>query len=149
MIKYLTKILPIFLGTTISLFGLLKFTDPFKTWYSIQIETSGLGKYAYWMGIIGELSAGILFLFIAKNRNIYSSGMISRLNSIGSILIISMMVTGMYVHLHPEVPATVLPLKIKPPYIPGFFLLLAVFNLILNNLICRNGRMLLLQKNSE
>lgn len=149
MIKYLTKILPFFLGTAIFLFGLLKFTDPFKTWYSIQIETSGLGKYAYWMGIIGELSAGIFFLFIAKKKDTSSAGLISRLNRIGSILIIIMMVTGIYVHLHPEVPATVLPLKIKPPFIPGFFLLLAALNLFLNKLICRNGRMLLLQNNPE
>jgi hypothetical protein len=35
------------------------------------------------------------------------------------------------VHLNPNVPASVLPLKIKPPFIPGFFLLLAMADIFL------------------
>ena len=42
------------------------------------------------------------------------------------------MLTGVYVHLHPNVPANVLPLKIKPPYIPVFFLLIALSNTFLS-----------------
>jgi hypothetical protein len=39
------------------------------------------------------------------------------------------MAVAIYVHLQPEVPANVLPLGIKPPFIPLVFLLLAGVNL--------------------
>jgi len=42
-----------------------------------------------------------------------------------------MTLTAVYVHLHPNVPADVLPLKIKPPFIPLFFLLIVLSNIIL------------------
>ena len=43
-------------------------------------------------------------------------------------LIVNMAV-AIYVHLQPEVPASVLPLGIKPPLIPLVFMLLAGLNL--------------------
>ncbi len=39
------------------------------------------------------------------------------------------MLVAFYVHLHLRVPASVLPLKIRPPFIPGFFLVLALVNI--------------------
>jgi hypothetical protein len=39
------------------------------------------------------------------------------------------MAVAIYVHLQPEVPASVLPLGIRPPLIPLFFMLLAGLNL--------------------
>jgi len=41
------------------------------------------------------------------------------------------MLTAVYVHLNPNVPADVLPLKIKPPYIPLFLLVIALTNIVL------------------
>jgi hypothetical protein len=41
-------------------------------------------------------------------------------------MLVVQMVTAIYVHLQPEVPASVLPLGIKPPVIPGVVLLLAL-----------------------
>ena len=52
------------------------------------------------------------------------------LTGLSFFIVVIMMLTGVYVHLHPNVPADVLPLKIKPPYIPIFFLLVAFSNLI-------------------
>jgi hypothetical protein len=40
------------------------------------------------------------------------------------------MAVAIYVHLQPEVPAIVLPLGIKRPLIPLFFMLLAGLNLL-------------------
>jgi hypothetical protein len=45
-------------------------------------------------------------------------------------LIVNMCV-AIYVHLQPNVPAEVLPLGIKPPFIPLSFLALAVWELVL------------------
>ncbi len=50
---------------------------------------------------------------------------------LASAAILPMMGTAIYVHLQPNVPAEVLPLKIKPPFIPVFFLLLALTNIYL------------------
>jgi hypothetical protein len=47
-----------------------------------------------------------------------------------SAMLIFMMIVAVYVHLQPAVPAAVLPLKIKPPFIPAFVMLLAATNLI-------------------
>jgi predicted neutral ceramidase superfamily lipid hydrolase len=48
---------------------------------------------------------------------------------LASAVILPMMATAIYVHLQPNVPAEVLPLKIKPPFIPAFFTLLALINI--------------------
>jgi len=43
--------------------------------------------------------------------------------------------------LHPNVPADVLPLKIKPPFIPGFLLVLAIADIFLiRRVVLRNDR---------
>jgi hypothetical protein len=42
-------------------------------------------------------------------------------------ILFTQMCVAIYVHLQPGVPASVLPLGIKPPVIPGVVLLLALF----------------------
>jgi len=49
-----------------------------------------------------------------------------------SLSLIVMMCVATYVHLQPNVPASVLPLGIKPPVIPLSFLLLAAGNLVMH-----------------
>ncbi|MCR6640068.1 MAG: hypothetical protein NVV82_14045 [Sporocytophaga sp.] len=118
----------VFLGTSMLMFGVLKFFNPFKSWYTTQIVNSGMGDLSYLLGITGEITAGGLLLYATistvTRKNVY--GLIVILSS---ALIVFMMTTGVYVHMHPEVPADVLPLKIKPPYIPLIFLMLALFNI--------------------
>jgi hypothetical protein len=118
----------IFLGTGIFVFGFLKFFDPFNTWFHIQIAKSGLPPFFIPLGMAGEMSIGLGLLlalvFRERIRNLF--GPIVALASAG--LIVTMAV-AIYVHLQPEVPASVLPLGIKPPFIPLFFLLLAGLNL--------------------
>lgn len=118
----------VFLGTSMLMFGVLKFFNPFKSWYATQIVNSGMGDLSYLLGIAGEITAGGLLLYATistvTRKNVY--GLIVILSS---ALIVFMMATGVYVHMHPEVPADVLPLKIKPPYIPLIFLMLALFNI--------------------
>lgn len=118
-----------FLGGSIFLFGILKFIDPFRAWYQTQISSSGLGAAAYWLGIIGEIGVGAMLLLTVINHKKFSSEKIRFMGITSASLLVLMMATGMYVHLHPAVPAAVLPLKIKPPYIPAFFLLAALIHL--------------------
>jgi len=108
--------------------GFLKFFDPFKSWYSAQIAHSGLGDVSYALGIGGEMAVGLVLLTVLR-RPYPGSFRIFSWTVIGSsALVMGMMAVGIYVHLHPSVPAEVLPLKIKPPYIPAGFMLLALLN---------------------
>jgi hypothetical protein len=119
-----------FLGIAMFMFGFLKFFPPFKGWYTVQIATSELSELAYVMGIIGELSVGITFIFSFLFKDKISARLFVFVIIGASLMVVIMMVTGMYVHLHPSVPAEVLPLGIKPPYIPAFFLLMGLTNAI-------------------
>ncbi|HEY4183397.1 MAG TPA: hypothetical protein VGM90_41520 [Kofleriaceae bacterium] len=118
------------LGVIMFMFGFLKFFDPFHTWFQIQIRNSHLPPPAFALGIAGELSIGIAFLvsFAAKARlGRYRKWLIVA-TSLGLIL---NMCVATYVHLQPSVPAAVLPLGVKPPFIPLTFFALAVWELIL------------------
>jgi len=117
-----------FLGSTIFLFGFLKFFDPFRTWFDVQITKSGLPRFSIPMGIAGEMSIGLSLLSASCFRR-KSSKLYGPIVSAASAGLIANMGGATYVHLHPEVPANVLPLKIKPPFIPLFFMLLAAVNL--------------------
>ncbi|MFP5384525.1 MAG: DoxX family membrane protein [Bacteriovoracia bacterium] len=123
------KKISVSLGAMILMFGLLKFVDPFKTWYSVQIQTSGLPEISYFSGIIGEIVVGLLliFPFFLKNEKFKF-----QILSLASSALVVMMVVATYVHLLPAVPAEVLPLKIKPPVIPIIFLFAAGYNLYLS-----------------
>ena len=125
------RVISIFLGFAIFMFGILKFVDPFKGWYSVQIKNSGTSESLYWLGITGEISAGLLFICSVLFRKKLPKKVFSLIIIAASGIVIMMMVTAIRVHLHPNVPADVLPLKIKPPFIPGFFLALAVADIFL------------------
>lgn len=122
------NIISIFLGSMSLLFGVLKFADPFKTWYSVQIESSGLPDLAFALGIGGELITGAMFLFpfVLSSKNKAKFLFLTLANS--SLIIL--MTAATIVHLIPEVPANVLPLKLKTPIIPLMFLTVAILNQI-------------------
>ena len=121
----------LFLGISMFMFGILKFVNPFKAWYTIQVTNSELGNTSYWLGIIGEIAVGLIFISIVMLMKSVSLRQLRLPGIFASTIVIVMMLTGMYVHFHPGVPAEVLPLKIKPPYIPGFFIALASLNILL------------------
>ncbi len=128
--KY-TKFTTGFLSVTLFLFGILKFVDPFKGWYTEQITASGLAQISYPLGIMGEIAVGLTLFLCLIYRNQISPRSYKLLTGFSYLGIIAMMLIAVYVHLHPNVPADVLPLNIKPPYIPVFFMLIACSNLYL------------------
>lgn len=121
------RIFNLLLGVVIFSFGLLKFVSPFKDWYLAQIDTSGLPKYVYSVGIASEILTGFAFLlpFVllmdVKLRHL--------LLILANCSMIFMMIAATIVHLIPQVPASVLPLKIKLPIIPLMFMAVAIYNL--------------------
>lgn len=123
------RILSLFLGISILTFGVLKFVDPFHTWFGTQIAKSRLPAPSFGLGMAGEIAIGLALIapWAARTPLEPYRREILALSSLGLIV---MMLVATYVHLHPDVPADVLPLKIKPPVIPLSFLGLAVFNLV-------------------
>lgn len=121
-----------FLAIAMLMFGMLKFVDPFKGWYAVQIVESNLGQLSYVVGIAGEISVGIILFLCLTYRSRISAGMFNLVTNTAFFTIMAIMLAGAYVHLHPNVPADVLPLKVKPPYIPMFFLLLALSNIVIS-----------------
>jgi hypothetical protein len=120
------KVASIFLGSMSLSFGALKFVDPFKAWYSVQIASSGLPNFAFSLGIASELTTGVIFLFpfllpVGNQRRLL-------LLTLANSSLIVAMAAATIVHLLPEVPASVLPLKIKSPIIPLMFLTMGVLN---------------------
>ncbi|OJZ64519.1 hypothetical protein BRW65_29030 [Mycobacterium paraffinicum] len=118
-----------FLGSTMFLFGFLKFFEPFRTWFDVQITKSRLPRLCIPMGIVGEISIGLSLLSAARVGR-QTPNLFGPIASAASAGLIANMAGATYVHVHPEVPADVLPLKIKPPVIPLIFMLLAAVNLV-------------------
>lgn len=115
------------------MFGVLKFVNPFKSWYSTQIMKSELPfpNLSFWSGQIGEIIVGIVLICILLSGSKLKQNILNKIFSIANVSIIMMMLVAFYVHLHPNVPSEVLPLKISPPIIPGVFMLLAIANIYL------------------
>lgn len=120
-----TKALSLFLGVLMFMFGFLKFFQPFHGWFEIQIQESHLPHESILAGKLGEMLVGCLFVLpwlrrssTAKSRN--------QLLLLACLMLVTQMCVAIYVHLQPQVPASVLPLGIKPPVIPGVVLLLAL-----------------------
>src|SRR5436190_1543955 len=62
------KICSWILGVSMFSFGVLKFVNPFKSWYTVQITNSGMSSTMYWLGQIGEITTGLLFIYLILNQ---------------------------------------------------------------------------------
>ena len=107
------------------MFGFLKFFQPIRGWFDLQIQQSHLPHEAILAGKLGEMVTGCLFLLPWLRRSLTAKNR-DQLLLIACLMLFTQMVVAIYVHLQPEVPASVLPLGFKPPVIPGFVLLLAL-----------------------
>jgi hypothetical protein len=125
MFRRLSKGLSLLLGILMFTFGFLKFFQPFGAWFDVQIQQSHLPHAAILAGKIGEMVTGGLFLLPWLRRTLAAHTRELLLLGACLILIVQMGV-AIYVHLQPQVPASVLPLGIKPPVIPVIVLLLGL-----------------------
>ncbi|WP_431237045.1 DoxX family protein [Mycolicibacterium aichiense] len=116
-----------FLGVFMLLFGFLKFFEPFRTMFDVQIAKSELPPISIPFGKVAEMAIGLGLLLPAcfRQKIVDLYGPVVFAASAG--LVVNMAVAT-YVHLQPDVPANVLPLGIKPPFIPLFVMALAALN---------------------
>ena len=123
LLRCLSKALSLFLGVLMFMFGFLKFFQPFRGWFDIQIQQSHLPHEAILAGKLGEMVTGCLFLLPWLRKSLTAKSR-ERILLIACLILVTQMCVAIYVHLQPGVPASVLPLGIKPPVIPGVVLLL-------------------------
>ncbi len=125
MSSRLSKALSLFLGVLMFLFGFLKFFQPFHGWFDIQIQQSHLPHEAILAGKLTEMLTGVLFLLPWLRRSLTAKSK-DQILLIACFILFTQMGVAIYVHLQPGVPASVLPLGIKPPVIPAVVLLLGL-----------------------
>jgi hypothetical protein len=125
MSSRLSKVLSLILGVQMFMFGFLKFFQPFHGWFEIQIQQSHLPHESILAGKLTEMLTGILFLLPWVWRSLTAKRK-DQILLIACFILFTQMVVAIYVHLQPGVPASVLPLGIKPPVIPGVVLLLGL-----------------------
>lgn len=121
------KGLSIFLGILMFPFGFLKFFHPISGWFHTQIVNAGLPLISIPLGMSTEMLVGLMFL-IPWLSGAFTFQRRRQINIVASLILISQMLVATYVHLQPSVPAGVLPLGIKMPFIPLTVLVLAALN---------------------
>ena len=105
--------------------GFLKFFQPIRGWFDVQIQQSHLPHEAILAGKLTEMVTGVLFLLPWLWRSLSAKSK-NQVLLIACLILFTQMVVAIYVHLQPGVPANVLPLGIKPPVIPLTVLLLGL-----------------------
>jgi uncharacterized membrane protein YfcA len=125
MSRRLSKALSLFLGILMFMFGFLKFFQPFRGWFDIQIQQSHLPHEAIPAGKLMEMVTGSLFLLPWLRRSLTAKSR-DQILLVACLILVAQMGTAIYVHLQPQVPANVLPLGIKAPVIPVVVLLLGL-----------------------
>ena len=78
-------------------------------------------------------------LFIAFKGNSLNTSVRNKLFYLGNLSIIVMMIVAVYTHLHPDVPAEVLPMEFKPPVMPISYIVFVLLNIFLNKKSIPNG----------
>lgn len=112
MSSRLTKGVSLFLGVLMFMFGFLKFFEPFRGWFEIQIRQSHLPQESILAAKLGEMLVGCLLVLPWLRRSLTNKRR-DQLLLIGCTILVIQMCVAIYVHLQPEVPASVLPLDIK------------------------------------
>ena len=107
------------------MFGFLKFFQPIRGWFDVQIQQSHLPHEAILAGKLTEMLTGVLFLLPWLRRSLTAKRK-DQFLLVACFILFTQMAVAIYVHLEPGVPAGVLPLGIKPPVIPAIVLLLGL-----------------------
>lgn len=128
-----SRVLTGVLGAFMLLGGIAKFFDPFTTMFAQQIALSQLPfpTLSVLAGQAGEISSGlVLLVFFALGRKL-AGGIRETIFYLTNLMIVVIMLVAVYVHLHPDVPAEVLPFQSKPPVVTIVVMLLAILNMVL------------------
>lgn len=131
--KKSVKILTGILGFIMLIPGLAKFGEPFKTFINKHLDIIGFPLPDIMQHVVkfSEIGIGLAMLFLAFKGSSLSDSLRNQVFYLGNLTIIIMMIVAVYTHLHPDVPADVLPMEFKPPVMPIAYIALVVLNLYL------------------
>ena len=129
--KKSVKIITGILGFIMLMPGLAKFTEPFKTFIYKHLTIIGfpLPDLMQYVVKFSEIGVGFLLLYLAFKGSKLNPSVRNKLFYLGNLTVVAMMVVAVYTHLHPNVPAEILPMEFKPPYMPIGYLVLVFANL--------------------
>jgi len=132
LMKNPVKVITVVLGVLMFLPGLNKLFEPAKTKLHVQLTLAEVPftMFTYWLAILGELAVGSLLVILPFIQSRLNPTLRQNLFNLGHLVVTVMMIVAIYVHVHPAVPADVLPLA-KPPYMPIAYLLIVSVNLYL------------------
>ena len=111
--------------------GLAKFLPKFHGLFEQQIALSEIPfpELAFFMGQWSEIIVGLLLCGLLLFYNRIPSHIAPRLFALANLATLPIMAVAVYVHLHPAVPAEVLPFESKPATLAYALLALAVINI--------------------
>jgi hypothetical protein len=118
-------VLTLLLGVWMFMFGFLKFFQPIRGWFDVQIQQSHLPHEAILVGKVSEMVTGSLFLLPWFRKSLAAKSK-DQILLIACFVLFVQMGVAIHVHLQPGVPAGVLPFGIKPPVVPVVVLLLGL-----------------------
>ena len=101
MSRRLSKALSLFLGVLMFMFGFLKFFQPFRGWFDIQIQQSHLPHEAILAGKLREMVTGVLFLLPWLRRSLTAKSR-DQILLIACLILFTQMGVAIYVHLQPR-----------------------------------------------
>ena len=122
-----------FIGLFMLMPGTVKFFDPFKTMFTVQIKNSELPfpVLSYWAGQLGEISVGLMLFALVFFWDKIQSTVAEKIFYLSHLLVAVIMAVSLYVHAHPNVPAEVLPFEEKFPFLSILLLILVGLNIYL------------------
>lgn len=118
------------MGSFLLLGGVAKFFMPFTNMFAQQIALSELPfpRLSAFAGQAGEISVGLVLLgFFILGRRLQGQ-FADAVFYLTNLVIVVIMLVAVYVHLHPNVPAEVLPFQSKPPVVTLIVMGLAMVN---------------------
>ena len=127
------KVITGVLGFLMLMAGSAKFTEPFNFFIYKQLSLSGFPfpEIMQYVVKMSEVGLGLALLYITFMGGRLSAGLRNKIFNLCHLTVAIMMIVAIYVHLHPNVPAEILPMEIKPPFMPIFFLLIISANFFL------------------
>lgn len=132
--KKSVKIITGLLGFGIFLPGIAKFFEPFKTWIYRQVSITEMPfpEIMQYLVKFGEVGVGVLLLFLAFKGEKLETSIKRKLFHFSNLTVVIMMIVAIYVHFHPDVPAEILPMESKFPYLAILYLGLVAINYYFN-----------------
>ena len=132
--KKSVRIITGILGFIMVLPGLAKFTEPFKTFIYQHLKIIGFPfpEVMQYVVKFGELTVGFTLLYLASKGNTINQKLRKTLFNMANIAVVAMMIVAIYTHLHPDVPAEILPMEYKPPVMGISYIALVLLNFYLD-----------------